>query len=204
MIFNFTNNFTFSTRTQVNENNVEIINQTKLLGVTITNDLKWEENTKMLVKKANSRMQLLRKVSTFTDDTNELTNIYNLFIRSILEQSCVVWHSCLTNEDSNNLERIQKSATRIILKEEYNTYEDALTTLNITSLYERRLVLCVKFAKNTTEHKKLKSMFPKNENNAAMQTRDKEEYKTNMANTERYKNSSIPFMQRILNGKIVK
>ena len=32
----------------------------KLLGVTITDDLKWKENTANIVKKANSRMQLLR------------------------------------------------------------------------------------------------------------------------------------------------
>ena len=37
-----------------------------------------------------------------------------------------------------------------------------------------------------------------------MKTRVKEEYKITMANTERYKNSSIPFMQRLRNGKIVK
>ena len=65
IIFNFTNNFKFSTRTQLNDKKVEIVNKTKLLGINITDDLKWEENTKMLVKKAKSRMQLLRKVSTF-------------------------------------------------------------------------------------------------------------------------------------------
>ena len=44
----------------------------------------------------------------------ELKNIYILFIRSILEQSAAVWHSSLTEENKNNLERVQKSAVRII------------------------------------------------------------------------------------------
>ena len=76
MIFNFTNNFQFSTRTFINGKNIEVIDQTKLLGVVITNDLKWEENTNVLVKKANARMQLLRKCATFTKDKSELIIIW--------------------------------------------------------------------------------------------------------------------------------
>ena len=85
MIINFTNNFQFSTRNTVNDKNVEVIETTKLLGTILTNDLKWEENTSKLVKKANARKQLLRKVATFTRDEEELKNIYVLFIRSILD-----------------------------------------------------------------------------------------------------------------------
>ena len=78
MIFNFTDNYQFSTRTSINNKNIEVLEKTKLLGVVITNDLKWEENTSMLVKKANARMQLLRRCSTFSKDKCELTNIYIL------------------------------------------------------------------------------------------------------------------------------
>ena len=42
-------------------------------------------------------------------------------------------------------------------------------------------------------------MFPKNENKTTSKTRHPETFKLNMALTERYKNSSIPFMQRMLN-----
>ena len=57
--------------------------------------------------------------------------VYFLYIRSILEQSCVIWHSTLTEEDRMSLERVQKNALRNILKEKYETYENALTTLKI-------------------------------------------------------------------------
>ena len=80
MIFNFTNNYQFSTRNKLNNKNVEVIEKTKLLGTVITTDLKWEENTSLLVRKANARMQLLRKVATFTKDEGELKNLYILFI----------------------------------------------------------------------------------------------------------------------------
>ena len=89
MIFNFSTD-QFSTRLKLNDENIEIIENTKLLGTLIENDLKWDLNTKSLVKKANMRMQLLRKVASFGASKEDLKDIYVLFIRSILEQSAVV------------------------------------------------------------------------------------------------------------------
>jgi hypothetical protein len=57
MLFNYTEKYQFTTRLQLNENTVEVIDQTRLLGTVISNDLKWDVNTKSLVKKANARME---------------------------------------------------------------------------------------------------------------------------------------------------
>ena len=51
MSFNFTDNYQFSTRTSINNKNIEVLEKIKLLGVGITNNLKLEENTSLLVKK---------------------------------------------------------------------------------------------------------------------------------------------------------
>ena len=60
MIFNFTDNYQFTTRMSLNHENIEVQKSTKLLGTIISDDLKWNLNTKNIVKKANARMQLLR------------------------------------------------------------------------------------------------------------------------------------------------
>ena len=65
MIFNFTNDYKFTTRLKLNDQNVYVIDQTKLLGSIITDDLKWDKNTSKIVKNANARMELLRKVAYF-------------------------------------------------------------------------------------------------------------------------------------------
>ena len=44
MIFNFTENYQFTTRLEMNSENLEVVSQAKLLGVIITNDLKWDSN----------------------------------------------------------------------------------------------------------------------------------------------------------------
>ena len=79
-------------------------------------------------------MQLLRKVASFGTNEDELKDIYLLFIRSVLEQSATVWHSTLTEDNKNDLERVQKTALKIILGGEYQNYQKALDRLDILNL----------------------------------------------------------------------
>ena len=90
-------------------------------------------------------MPLLRKLSTFGASTNDLVHIYVLFVRSVLEASSSVWHKSLSQENVTDLERVQKSAFRIILGNEYSSYKNALNILKIETLKERRQVLFQNF-----------------------------------------------------------
>ena len=90
-----------------------------------TNDLKWDINTENIVRKAYARMAILRKLSSFKAPEHDMKQIYISYIRSLVEQSSNVWHSSLTNENVVDLERVQKIALKIILKDKYKTYENA-------------------------------------------------------------------------------
>ena len=68
----------------------------------------------------------------------------------------------------------------------------------LESLYDRRELLCLKFAKKCTKSSQVKDMFPINPM-LNMKMRHPEKYKVNMARTDRLKDSAIPFMQRLLN-----
>ena len=201
MIFNFTNNYKFTTRLQLKSENVEVVKSSKLLGTIITDNLTWDENTNYLVKKGHTRMQLLRKVASFTSSKEEKKNIYIQFIRSIIEQSCVVWHSSLTQENSNDIERVQKSAVKIILGKEYSDYDQALIKLNLDSLKTRREDLCTNFAVKSIHNNKTENLFPLNKKKHPMKTKKYEKFKVKFANTTRFKKSTIPHMQRLLNLK---
>ena len=76
MIFNFTKNYQFSTRLKINKQPIEMIEHTRLLGTIVQNNLRWDMNTKQLVRKANARMELLRKVSSFSPGIEDLKIIY--------------------------------------------------------------------------------------------------------------------------------
>ena len=128
-------------------------------------------------------MQLLRKVASFSPPLEDLKTIYTLFVRSILEQSAVVWHSSLTQENRNDLERVQKSAMRIILGNEYVGYKRSLQRLEMDTLEDRRKKLCLNFAQKATKNPKTMHMFPENKKSHVMNTRQKEKFKVEFANT---------------------
>ena len=86
-----TDNFQFSTRLYLENTLLEIISQTRLLGTIITSDLKWHKNTEAIVKRGYQRIIILHKLYSFKVHRKDLVNIYILYIRSVLEQSCVVW-----------------------------------------------------------------------------------------------------------------
>ena len=69
--------------------------------------------------------------------------LYFLFVMSLLEQSATVWHSSLTQENIDDLERVQKSAVKIILGLKYDGCKKSLIKLDMESLQERREFLCL-------------------------------------------------------------
>ena len=69
-------------------------------------DYTWKEKVYMsserrdsLVKRANAWMRLIQKLVEFIVPLEDLLNICILYTRSMLEQSCQVWHSSLTLEN---------------------------------------------------------------------------------------------------------
>ena len=164
----------------------------------IKDDLTWKSNTEMLTKKAYMRMIILKKLVQFSIPIEELIQIYILYIRSIVEQYAVVWHSSITNGERNDLERIQKVALRIIFGNTYTTYSDALEQAGLDTLAARRKKLCLNFAKKCIKNEKTQSMFPTNE--LKVGTRNHEISKVTNAKTDRLAKSAIPYMQRLLNA----
>ena len=144
-------------------------------------------------------MQLLREVASFSPAIEDLKTIYFLFVRSLLEQSATVWHSGLTEENRNDLERIQKSAVRIILGDAYIGYKKSLVKLEMETLEDRRKQLCLNFALKCKKNPKTSNMFPENMKVHKMITRYEEKYQVEYANTERLRNSPIVYMQNLLN-----
>ena len=93
---------------------------------------------------------------------------------------------------------------KTILGAKYQGYEKALIDLKIDSLKERRGKMALKFAKKSLKDDKFSTFFPENKNNFEMKTRNSNKYVVNHANTERYRKSAVPFLQRLLNEDYMK
>ena len=144
-------------------------------------------------------MQLLCKSANFTSNIMDLRSICFTFIRSILEKSAVVWHSSLTKKNRPTLERVQKAAVRVILRDKYTNYTQGLKYLKMETLDERRRQLCLKFAKNCLKIEKLKGMFKKKTNLHDMKLRHQKFYQERKIRTIRYQKSTIPYLTQLLN-----
>ena len=84
------------------------------------------------------------------------------FIRPFIEQSPSVWYSyfSLTDENTSDIERVQKAAVRVIMGKDYIDYPHALNELNITDLYQRREKLSKNLALKIVKNPKVKHMLP--------------------------------------------
>ena len=60
----------------------------KILGIWFQDDLKWEKQTKEMLKKANSRLYMLRNLKRFGFTSDELAVIYKGYVRPLLDR---VW-----------------------------------------------------------------------------------------------------------------
>ena len=195
-----TTNYQFTTRIYIKDTLLDIVQETLLLGTILTSDLSWNKNTDRLVNKGYCRMTILRKLYGLKVPIKDLITIYVAYIRSLLELSCVVWHSSLTEKDSDKLERVQKVGLRIILKDGYVSYEKALQITGLYTLKCRHEMLCLNFAWSALKSTLSQSMFPRKKSDYHAQTaRNRETFLVQKARTDRLQKSAIPCMQRLLN-----
>ena len=190
----------FVTRLSVNNNVIEQKNVVKLLGVWISEDMSWSRNTTEICRKAYSRLGMLTKLKYVGVSTEDLLNIYILFIRSCAEYCSVVYHSRLTADHITSLERIQKTCLKIILRENYVSYEAALEMTGLQTLSSRREKRCLDFSLKCVNHERNSRLFPLNTLDSELHNvRQSETFLVNFANTDTYRTSAIPYCQRMLN-----
>ena len=92
------------------DNEIEVVETVKLLGLNMSSDLKWNCHITEIVKKASTRLYFLRQLKLAKIADKELVIFYTTCIRSITEYACPVFHNGLSKYLSDELERIQKRA----------------------------------------------------------------------------------------------
>ena len=185
----------FTTKLHLNGKPLEKLSVIKLLGLWIDEDLSWNTNTKEICKRAFSRMTMLSRLRYAGITKDDLLTIYKLFIRSTVEYCSVAFHSALTQEQTRKIELIQKTSLKIILGSEYDSYESALSSCSLDTLFKRRSERMLKFSIKCTQDKFNKKIFPCNTN-----TKNKEHFIVNFARTNKYLKSAVPQCQRLLNA----
>ena len=191
LVISFSKAKTETTPVVIEGKHIETVEKTKLLGVTIQNNLRWDTHVEDMYKKASKRLYFLTLLKRAGLHSAELLKYYRSVVRSVMEYSSVVWHSGLTKDQSLSLEHIQKRAFKIIYPE--LTYSDALDVSNSQTLEDRRKQQCVTFfVKMQRENHKLNYLLPPKRTNT-YNTRNFLKYPLPRVKTDRLKRSYIPY-----------
>ncbi|KAL0149199.1 hypothetical protein M9458_055433 [Cirrhinus mrigala] len=98
----------------INGSAVEIVRSTKFLGVHITEELTWTDNTTSLTKKAQQRLHFLRRLKRASLHPSILITFYRGTIESVLTSCITTWYGNCNAFDRKRLQRIVKTAENII------------------------------------------------------------------------------------------
>ena len=145
---------------------------------------------------------MLRRLKALGASNAELMEVFQQQVATIAELAAPAWSSMLTNSESRQLERLQKTACHVVLGSQYTTYKRALTQLGMSSMADRRARQSRKFARKCANNEKFKNWFVCNEEKTS-NTRSKiQAYKQPYTRTLKYANSAIPAMTAALNSEV--
>ena len=125
----------------INNEELGLVNSAKLLGVTISNNLTWNEHINEIIKKASKRLYFLSQLKRARVAKQDLVLFYTSCIRSLLTYASPVFFYALPEYLKNELERIQKRALRIICPG--HCYNDAMELANIVPISDYILEICM-------------------------------------------------------------
>ena len=101
------------------DENMQVVEELKLLGVTIRSDLNWSSHCDQICKTAYARMWMLRRLKPLGANIQEVIDVYEKQILRILEFAVAAWNPRINMAQISQLERVQKCALAIILEEKY-------------------------------------------------------------------------------------
>ena len=77
---------------------LEVVRETKLLGIILTDNLKWDANTDYICGRAMKKLWTLRRLKKLGADRDSLIEVYTKEVRSVLEFAVPVWHSSISQK----------------------------------------------------------------------------------------------------------
>jgi len=169
----------------LNDKSIDRVEAFKLLGLMVTDTLTWNDNTSLICSKASKRLHFLKLLKRSGMPTTDLVYYYTAVIRPVLEYCSVVWHASITDEQSRQIDSIQRRAVRIIGVSECAN--------QLTPLKDRRNNQAMKFFDALLRPDNcLHDLIPSDRNRDAIdKLRHANRLPVPFARTERYKRSFL-------------
>merc|ERR1712055_1233532 len=109
--FNFSAKNSVPKNLLLNGNTLNSVSSINLLGVTISDDIRWKENTALICKKVNKKFYILWDLGKGHRKTELLLSTWKVLLRPITEYAAPLWPSGLSESDITKLESLQKKSS---------------------------------------------------------------------------------------------
>lgn len=179
-------------------NTIDCVEKMKILGFHLSNRPGVGLHVEEVCKSLRMKNWSIRHLKKLGFNKEELVRMYGSVIVPSADYCDVVYHSSLTDEQDQALERAQVGALRAIFG--YGISGRKMRGEGqVKTLRERRIEHCDKFANKCAGSARFGDWFPLRTVRRA--TRGGEMYHEYQTKTDRLKNSPLYYMRRRLNGK---
>ena len=131
--------------------------------------------------------------------TVQLLDALQKQVLSVLWLGAPAWFCQLTEYERKDIDRVAKVGLRVIYGVSYSGFENSLAISNIVRPSVKLAKITRQFAKKSSKHPKFAKWFQPVPNTLMNTRRKKNNYVQIPARTDRYHNSPIPYLTRILN-----
>ena len=102
----------------------------KFLGVTVDSTLLFSQHVSQLLSKCNSRIFPMKQLKQMGINSTGLLTFYKANLKQVILYACPTWYTFLAEKDKTELERLQKTATKIIFTD-IECYEERMSQLHL-------------------------------------------------------------------------
>ena len=85
----------------IDNQELEVVNEVRLLGLTLRSDMKWSSNTNNMISKANKRLWILRRLKYLGAKIPDLVEVYTKQIRIVLELAVPAWQGAICQAEKH-------------------------------------------------------------------------------------------------------
>ena len=106
IVFNPCTKSDFQPRISIDDHELEVVDELRLLGIVIRSDMKWVANTSSMTSKAGRRLWMLRRLKHLGAAQRDLIDVYTKQIRCVMEMAAPAWHTSISQAERQDLEKI--------------------------------------------------------------------------------------------------
>ena len=170
----------------------------KILGFMFSRQPSVKCHVNYMVSKAKKKLWTLRHVKKAGLGQEDLLRTFNTLVRPTLEYAAPTFHSMLSAEMRDQIEYVQKRASKIIFGWQTH-YDEIIASGKMVTLEERREMLTSKFEHKTSKNPRFADWFTKKDYEN-VDLRSKNKFVQPFARTERLRKSPVHYMTRLLNA----